>query len=715
MSAPNDARREANLRRLFEPASVAVLGASEIRSKAGGRPLAYLKEAGFAGRVYPINPRHRALFGFDCFSSLEALPEVPDLVVIAIPAEGVLPAVRQAAALGVGAMVIYTSGFAEVGPNGATVEREIRAICKSTGLVVCGPNCQGVANLFNGLAVNFSTALSEGQPTPGPIGIVSQSGLVGALIAAECMSRSVGLGYLVSTGNEAGFEFSDAIAYMAADSRIRVIVCYVEGIRDVRRFRSAADTAREYGKPLVILKAGRSPAAAQAAASHTGALAGSAQLHDTLFSELGVIAVESLEDLVDAALTFGAGLPAPRGGRVAIIGNSGGFNVLCTDDLHRFGLELAPLSEPTLAEIATHLPGFLTAQNPIDLAALPQSDPALMRRLLQRVAEDPTVDILLCVLGAIRSGSDTLTAELAAFARQAAKPMVVAWLASAPSGLVALSAASIPTFSDPSRATRAARRLLDAAQTHGALAPVPAKPLDAGPVERLVRSLRDAGGSTLGEAALLPALGALGLRVPRLARARNAAEAAATFAAMGVPKVAVKIDSADIAHKTEVGGVTLGIDTPEACHAAAQEILDSVRAKRPEARIEGLLLAEMASGQAEVMIGISRDPVLGPFIAVGLGGVFVEVLGDIAFRTAPFGEAEAVAMLRTLKAWPLLNGTRSLPRLDVAALACTVATVSQLAAALPEIAELDLNPVLIGRDGEGVVVVDALLRLTPAA
>lgn len=714
MSSGRAASREANLRRLFEPSSVAVLGASEVATKAGGRPLAYLRETGFAGRVYPINPRHRALFGFDCFPALDALPEVPDLVVVAIPAEGVLPAVRQAAERGVGAMVIYTSGFAEVGLEGGAVEREIRGICERTGMIVCGPNCQGIANLFNGLSVNFSTALSEGQPKPGPIGIVSQSGLVGALIASECMARSLGLGYLVSTGNEAGFEFADAVAHMADDPRIRVVVGYLEGIRDVARFRAAARKAREKGKPLVVLKAGRSPAAARAAASHTGALAGSARLHDSLFAELGVVAAESLEDLVDAAITFGAALPAPRGARVGIVGNSGGFNVLCTDDLHRFGLELASLSEPTRAEIVAHLPPFLPAQNPVDLASLPQADPATARRLLQQVADDPGVDIVVCCFGAIRAASGALTAELAAFARSATKPMVAAWLASAPSGFAALSAAGIPTFTDPSRAVKAARRLLDAARAAGAgSSPAAAAPPDVAPVVTLVRRAQAEGRSVIGEAALLPALGELGLRVPRMARVRTPEEAETAFAALGADRVAVKVDSPDILHKTDAGGVALGIASPVACREAGEAILRAVRDRKPDAAIEGLLVAEMVSGRAEVMIGVSRDPVLGPFVAVGLGGIFVEVLGDLAFRAAPFGEDEAAALLHSLKAWPLLEGTRNLPRLDVPALARAIATVSRLAAAIPEIGELDLNPVLVGREGEGVVVVDALLRLAP--
>jgi len=230
-------RRQANLRRLFEPDSVAILGVSEIATKRGGRPTVCLSETGFGARIYPINPRHTELFGHRCFPTLAALLEVPDLIVVAIPANGVLDAVREAASAGVGAMVIYTSGFATLGPKGAGVENEIRDICLRTSLIVCGPNCQGLTNLFSGLAVNFPTALSEGQPRPGPVAIVSQSGLVGSLVPAECMGRGLGIGYLVSTGNKAGFEFADAVAYLADDERVGVIVGYLESIRDIGRFR----------------------------------------------------------------------------------------------------------------------------------------------------------------------------------------------------------------------------------------------------------------------------------------------------------------------------------------------------------------------------------------------------------------------------------------------------------------------------------------------
>ncbi|MBV1795714.1 acetate--CoA ligase family protein [Siccirubricoccus sp. G192] len=713
-----DSRRRANLQRLFEPASVAILGASEIRTKPGGRPLAYLSEAGFAGRVYPINPRHETLFGYRCYPAIATLPEVPDLVVVAIPANSVLAAVHDAAAAGVGAMVIYTSGFAEIGPAGEAAEREIREIAARTGLIICGPNCQGIANLFNGLAVNFSTALSEGQPRPGPVGIVSQSGLVGALVTSECMARGLGIGYLVSTGNEAGFECADAIVHMAEDDRIRVIAGYVEGIRDAGRFREAAERARDRGKPLVILKAGRSPDAARAAASHTGSLAGPSHLFDALCAELGVVQAESLEDLADAAATFAHGVPLPAGPRVGIVGNSGGFNVICTDGLHRFGLSLAPFSAETVAAIARVIPSYLVAQNPVDLATLPMTDLVTTRSLLERMVADTMVDIIICCFGAIRAKVEELTAMLAEFARSAEKPLLVAWLASAPAGATSLAVGGVPTFSDPSRAVKAARRLLHAPRAGAAIGLAVRQSVTEAALAPLAARLRDMAAchqTIAGEAVLLPLLAEAGLKVPRMVQVASPKEAQAAFASLGAVSVAVKVDSDEFPHKTEIGGVRLGITSAEACRDACHMVLENASHNAPAAVLRGALIAEMIADGVEMIIGVKRDPVLGPFVAVGFGGIFVEVLQDVVLRPAPLDAVAALRMLRELKAFPLLDGARGKARKDIAALARAIATVSEIAAAVPQIVEMDLNPVFLRDEGQGLVVADALLRIADGA
>lgn len=704
-------RRQANLRRLFEPGSVAILGASEIATKPGGRPIVYLSETGFGGRVYPINPRHTELFGYRCFPTLAALPEVPDLIVVAIPASGVLAAVQEAAAADVGAMVIYTSGFAEMGAEGAGVEREIRDICARTGLIVCGPNCQGLTNLFSGLAVNFSTALSEGQPRPGPVAIVSQSGLVGALVTAECMSRGLGIGYLVSTGNEAGFEFADAIAYLADDERVGVIVGYLEGIRDMARFRQAAERARRNGKPLVILKVGRSPEAARVAATHTGSLAGPTQLYDALCTELGIVSVDSVEELLDLTVAFARAAQIPRGDRVGVIGNSGGFAVMCTDELHRHGLRLAPLADSTIAAVARHLPPYIVSQNPVDLVSLPLNDPAATVGVIESIAADGATDVILCCFGAIRRNVTVLCDALVAFARVSPKPVLVAWLASAPEGIKVLEAGGVAVYTDPSRVVRAMRRLIDVRTrpAHRARAE-PRMPESIRARLRATVTAEIAGGRlVLSEADVLPLLATAGLRVPRLARAATPEQAAAAFSAFGGP-VAVKIDSDAITHKTEMGGVRLNVASAEDCASACREMLDSAARHTPAARPRGVLLAEMMAGGLEVIIGVQRDPVLGPFVVVGLGGIFVEVMRDVVFHAAPVDRAGAHDMLRRLRAYPLLEGVRGSAPRDIDALADAIATVSEIAAGVPEIREMDLNPVILYAAGKGLVVVDAVVR-----
>ena len=699
--------------RLFEPGSVAILGASADRTKAGGRPIAYLSEAGFGGRVYPINPRHTELFGYRCYPAFAALPEVPDLIVVAIPGSGVVQAVREAAASGVGAMVIYTSGFAELSPEGAAAEREIRDICASTGLLVCGPNCQGIANLFNGLAVNFSTALSQGQPRPGPVAIVSQSGLVGALVTAECMTRALGIGYLVSTGNEAGFEFADAVAYLADDERIRVIVGYLEGIRDVGRFRQAAERARRNGKPLVILKAGKSPDAARVAASHTGSLAGPMQLYDALCTELGVVSVDSIEELLDITVAFARVAPIPRGNRVAVMGNSGGFAVLCTDDLHRFGLRLAPLTAGTITTIARYLPPYVVPQNPVDLVGVAMSDAAATTTVLESLAADDGVDMILCCFGAVQRNVAELCNAVVGAVRSSVKPVVVAWLASSPAGLAILEAGGVALFADPSRAVRAMKCLVDVRTRPARTQAAPH--LEAAVLAGLRTVLRTAisnGRTMLGEADVFPCLAEAGLRVPRLARATSPEDAAAAFGAFGAP-VAVKIDCDDIAHKTEIGGVRLNVASADACMHACREVLDNAARNAPQATPRGVLLAEMIGDGVEVIVGVKRDPVLGPFVAVGLGGIFVEVMQDLVFHPAPVDRAGAQAMLRRLRGFPLLAGVRGGKSKDIDALADAIATVSELAAGAPEIVEMDLNPVIVRDEGMGLAIVDALIRLRP--
>lgn len=705
-------KRAANLVRLYEASSVAVLGASDNRSKVGSRPITLLNKYGFAGRVYPINAKRDEIAGLRCYPDLASLPEVPEVVVFCIPARDVPAAVADCAARGVAAAVLYTSGFGEMGEAGRAVEEELRRIGGETGMILCGPNCQGTANFHNGLVLNFTSALMGERVPAGSIGLVTQSGLVGGLIVTECLNRGLGIGYLSSTGNEAGMTLSDAIGHMARDPRIRVVAGYVEQVRDMASFRLSVEEARRNGKPVILLKVGRSPDAARAAASHTGSLAGAAELYDAAFAAMGVVVVESLEELIDLTVAFATLRHRPRGPGVGVLTNSGGLGVFSADEVFRQNLTLASFSEETVARISARLLDFGAAGNPVDISTQAYTDVDAVAAHIEHIAADPAVDIVSVTFGLQFLNAEPLAGHLIRIAGQTDKPLLVSWISSDGTAAQRMQDAGVGVFSDPARALRAARRLADFAALSGTPVSVTdGEAFQPGPV--LVRALAE-NRSEIGEATMLAALAEIGLPVPAMDRAAGPADAAAAFAAMGCAAVVLKIDSPDIAHKSEVGGVRLDIRSAADAEAATAAMLEAVRALKPEARIDGVILAEMVQGGAEAFIGVKRDPVLGPFVAVGLGGIFVEILKDVVLRPAPVSVAEAEAMIGQLKALPILKGARGRPPLDVRALAEAVATVSRLAAACPALAELDLNPVLVRAEGQGVVVLDALASVAPS-
>ncbi|WP_153139266.1 acetate--CoA ligase family protein [Paraburkholderia agricolaris] len=703
--------RRTNLHRLFKPASVAVVGASDQATKVGGRPLDLLGKYEFVGRVYPVNPKYDELFGYRCYADLQALPEIPDLVVVAVPARHVLQVVKDSARLGVGALVIYTSGFGEMGPQGEIVEGQIREIAADTGLIVCGPNCQGIANFSNGMVVNFSSSVSVAPVLPGNVGIVSQSGLIGGLMVLECLARELGVGYLVSTGNEAGMHFSDVVAYMADDPDIKVIAGYLESIRDIDSFREAATRARLNGKSIVILKVGRSPEAAKAAASHTGSLAGSAELYDAALREMGVFLVDSIEELVDASVTFAQVSTVAAGRRIGILTNSGGLGVFCADDVFRQNLEMAKFSDATVAAIAKRLPEFGAASNPVDVTLQAHTDVDTVASHIEHIVNDPSVDVVVVTFGVQMVNVKALTDHLARIAHESPKPLLVSWVASDPDGTRLLAKGGVPVFADPARAVRAARYLVEFSEF--AVADSGSHQRYSGAAARLlaekIKNATAAGSQILGESELRDVLEAMEVAVPRHEPATDGSLAMQAFDRIDSERVVVKIDSDDVLHKSDVGGVVLNVRSREEACKAADEILTAVRTKVPDAKIRGVIVSEMVADGVEVIVGAKRDPVLGAFVMVGLGGIFVEVLKDVVFCPAPVTPERAERMLRSLRAYPLLQGVRGQAPRDTKSLARVIAAASHMIATHPEIGELDLNPVLVKQDG--AVAVDALIHL----
>lgn len=702
---------------LLAPASMAVVGAVEGTDRAGGRPVPYSARCGFRGPIYPVNPGRREVDGRRCYPTVADLPETPELAVVVVRAARAVEAVRGCVERGVRALVILSAGFREAGGEGARREEEIVRLARSAGALVCGPNSLGVANLHAGLFASFSSALDGRSTEPGPVAFVSQSGMLGGLAMSELTARGVGLGAMVSVGNEAGVDVADAVAHFAGDPAIRVIGGYVEGARDGRRLVDALGLARDAGKRVALLKVGRTPEAARAAFSHTGALAGTHRAYRAAFEAAGAVeagGVEELFDVVEAAARLPAP-PAPRGGRarVAVFTNSGGFGALAADDLHRAGLGLARFAPATEARLRARLPSYVAAANPVDVALQAIEEEGALASHLEAFLADPGVDAVLGIFGLYRPRDPVFVDAVCRASAESGKPVVFACPHSAPELRERLAAAGVPVFDAPDRAARALAGVFRRAPPPEAAAPLPpsARAAVAGVLARL------GGRGPLSEGEGGEILAAAGVPTARLGLAACAEEAAALAAAAG-GRVALKVESPDIPHKTEAGGVALGVEGADEARAACGALLGEVGARAPGARIDGVGVHRMVEGAVEVLAGVRRDPAFGPLAVAGAGGAAAEVLDDVALRPTPLGEEGAARLFRALRCAPLLEGARGRPRADVAAAARALARIAALADAFPRIAEIEINPLLVLPEGGGAVAGDALVVLdadVPAA
>ncbi len=688
-----------DLGKLLNPRSVAILGATPDLGRVGGRPIAYLRHYGYAGEIYPVNPKHQSVADLTCYPSIDALPSVPDMAIVAVPAKAVCSVVEEAQAFGVAAFTVYSSGFAETGAEGEALERRLRALVAEAGSILCGPNSQGVANFLDRSVAYFSSELGQDDIEPGAIGFAGHSGIFGGIMANECIRRGIGLGYLVSTGNEAGIDFADAAAYMARDERIRVVVGYVEGVRDAAKLRAAAVAAREAGTPIVILKGGRNEESAAAARSHTGALAGAYDCHRAAFRQWGIIEAADSDELFDLAEGFALTKKRPKGRGIGILTNSGGIGVLCADQLSVDGLTVPDLDGATEAALAGDMLPFVAPRNPVDVALQALGDTDCIRRHAGRLAADPHIDAVLCFLGAIRRDIAEVTGAIATVADASDKPVLAGWLGGEGEGPRALRAKGVPVYPAPARAARVlAAMYADGAYT----APGDARAIDIAPLTKLTPG-------ALGESASRAVLAAAGIALAKGGLAANLEEAAALAADIGYP-VALKVDSTDIPHKSEAGGVALGIASEAELRRAYDEIIASAAAHAPDAEIAGVGVYEMVGDHAvELIAGMRRDDVFGPVILLGMGGVFAETLDDKILRVAPLAAGEGAAMARELKGFALLDGARSRPPADVAAVAEVLERLSALALANPDIAEIDINPLMVLPKGQGVRAADALV------
>ncbi|HEV2336993.1 MAG TPA: acetate--CoA ligase family protein [Stellaceae bacterium] len=705
-----------DLRPLLSPDSVAIIGASADQSLRG-RLTHQLVEHGYPGRLYPVTRSAGEVLGHKAYATIADLPEAPDLAVILVPAAHVVATIEQCAGRGIPAAIVISSGFAEEKSDAAaTRDTALRAIAERTGMLIAGPNSEGLVNPLRPLVATFSPVfhdaarhlLPQGSRAR-PIAVSCQSGALTFAFLSRGRDRQLAFTYQVSAGNQTVLEAHDYVDYVLDAGGADIFLCYLEGIRDAARFRAVADKAARMGKPLIVAKAGRSDAGRRAAASHTGALARAGLADDAIFRHHGIIRGEDLDHMVDVATAF-AYCKLPKGNRVAIITGSGGSAVWMADILSAHGLELPVLEEGIQRRIMALLPSYGSAQNPIDATAQAIGELGYAP-LVELVAQSERIDAILLISSlANENRAKKLADEMAGIMATVEKPILLStYTTASPAAIATLAEAGIPCYTAMPSCARAIRALVDYAAFRERLARRSAVlPTPPATREAVARTLSGSG-PVLTEVASKALLAPYGVPLPSEALAANEDEAVAAAAKIG-GAVALKVQSPDITHKTEAGAVMLNLRGDAALREGYGAVLARARAARPGARIEGVLVQAMARPGREMILGITSDPDFGPLLMVGLGGIHVEVLQDVAFAPVPLGPEEALALLDQLKGKAMLDGVRGEPAADKAALSRLMAQLSRFAADYADqIAEIDLNPVIVHAAGEGLTVVDALI------
>jgi acetyl coenzyme A synthetase (ADP forming)-like protein len=715
----------ASMRPLLTPRNVAVIGASRDPESIGGRALHAIVAAEFAGHVYPINPKAETLEGRRCYAAIGDAPHDVDLAIVAVPAASVIDVVHQCAAADVKALVVITAGFAETGDAGRALQQQLVESVRGHGLRMVGPNCMGLLNTAPDVRLNGS--FSPIMPPAGRVAFSSQSGALGLAILELASERHVGLSSFVSVGNKADVSSNDLLEYWEADDHTAVILLYLESFGNPRRFARLARRIGR-GKPIVAVKAGRTRAGRRAAGSHTAALAASDTAVDALFHQSGVIRADTMDEMFDVAVCLDS-QPLPKGRRVAIVTNAGGPGILAVDACEAAGLDVVPFAAATRELLGAFLPPEASVGNPVDMVASATADS--YRRAVEATLAADNVDALIVIYTPVdpRSASATLVAirEGIAGARRggaADKPVVACLMASEGRPLPlevpgdgGARAERVPAYAFPENCARTLAKVAAYAEWR---AQAPAllwsfEDIRVDEARAVCRRALAARGDTWLSGDEVPAvLGAFGLPQTAGMLAHSNEEAAALAHVLGFP-VAAKLASRSVPHKTDVGAVRLNLSSDAAVTRAYDDIMVRGRGLVPDSEIEGVLIQSMIAGGVETMIGVSYDPLFGPLVAFGLGGIHVEILGDVRFRVAPLTDRDADELIHGIRGLPLLLGYRGHPPADLDALRELLLRVSRLAIEVPEIVELDLNPVMAMSPGAGCRIVDARIRVRAAA
>jgi acetate---CoA ligase (ADP-forming) len=707
-----------DLTRLMEPKTVAVVGASQ-RAARGNGVINNLINLHFPGKIFPINPKYNEILGLPCYPDLAAPPEPIDCVVVAIPALQIPDLLSSAVDIGIRATVILSSGFGEAGPEGKARQARLEGFSNDHGLLICGPNCWGIYNLYHKSPV-FSAPLPS-TFLPGEVALVSQSGSLSIWIARPLAeTHGVGLSYIVSCGNQAGVTIEEYINYFLEDDRTQVIGAFVEGFRQPQKFMMVAQKALAKKKPIIILKAGKSNVARQTTLAHSGSLAGDAEVVEALFRQNGVIQVHSLNEMVETIALFSSPAIKKRfsgGRRIGMLSGAGGECSLAADAADEVGLEFHDLAEGTKTRLQKIVPGFASVRNPMDGTGAMYEDPKLFSPMVQSLAEDPNLDLVLVNITAndLKRGSVVnsrrFASETAHVAASTNKPIIAfGSIASGPLDqevVVTLREEGVPYLEGTEFTMMACRHLARYNEfCRGAgqedVAPSPKS------ISSIFPELPD---GVLATQTAFRLVEAFGIPVVQTALVHTADEAVTAATQIGFP-VVLKVESSSVQHKSDVGGVILDVNTAAGVRESFDRIHQEVACRAPHAQIAGVLVQRMAAPGVEVILGIKRDPMFGPVVVCGLGGIFVEILRDVAVGIPPLSRKQAHHLLSQLRGAAILAGARGRPPADVDALTEAVVNLSHLAVALKDsIVALDINPFIVYPEGRGVLAVDTLVQL----
>ena len=704
-----------NIQSIMSPKSIAVVGATNRPGSVGHAVFANILNGGYQGVLFPVNPKARSVQSVKAYPSLGHIPDEVDMAVIIVPAEQVPEMMEQAAAIKVKGVVVISAGFKEVGGRGLELEKKLQAIAQKHGIRMIGPNCLGVMNTNPEVRMNASFAPKA--PKPGNIAFISQSGALCTAVLDFAAGKNIGFSKFISFGNKADVNEIDLLRYLKDDPDTQVIAMYLEDISDGRAFiETARDVTWGAHKPMLAIKSGRSPEGAKAASSHTGSLAGSDLAYDAIFMQSGIMRVGTMNGLFDSAFAF-ANQPVPKDKRIAIVTNAGGPGILATDAAVRSGLTLARFSEATKQKLREHLPAAANVNNPVDVIG--DAKHSRYEAAIKQVLQDEGVDGAVVILTPTAMIDILETAEIVPqVAKGIDKPILCSFM-----GIVDVSAGveylqnhGIPNYAFPEDAVWVMSNMVK----YGWLLSLEKREVkryqaDRATADRAIQErLKGRDRYLMPEREANDILECYGFPVLKSRLVSGPAEVKPALEEVGFP-VAMKICSPDIVHKFDAGGVKLKIKSLEQAQAAYAEIIQNAKRFKPDAEIKGVLIEQMAREGVEVILGASRDPHFGPMCMFGLGGTFVEAMKDVTFRLAPMWEISAEIMIQSIKAYRILQGVRGMPPSDIDAIKDCLLRLSQMVTDHPEIAELDINPLIVYPQGEGCVVADSRILITQAS